>query len=520
MRDISGMGAGSHAISPNSDGVNDTVTVSYSLPVASRVSQSIWCGATLVKSWADISAGAGRRSFTWDGRDSSGRPVQDGTYTAKVDAQANNTSVEIRPASAQIGVNNSVPDLSKTWYLAEGFTGRNATGGDFEEYVLIQNPNARQANANVTFMMPGGGTMTRSYAVAANSRFTITVDDLLPDAEVSTFVSADVPIAVERAMYFSGRKAGHDSIGVSQPSKTWYLAEGYTAQGWDEYVLIQNPGDSQAGITAQFMTPGAGNVTKQYSVGPHSRFTIHVNDVVPAQSVSTQIDSSVPVVVERAQYLNNMTAGTCSIGACSPSSTWYLAEGYTDQGFEEYVLVQNPQSTTNNITVTFMESTGKNTTKQYALPARSRFTIGVDDILPASEVSVKVRSQNPVLVERAMYWNNRSDGHDSIGTPTPDSTWYLPEGYTDQGFETWVLIQNPGDSARKVDVTFMEKSGKNTTKTYQVPPRSRFTVSMDNILPASEASTRVSADGPVIVERAVYFNNRSGGTDSIGIRGY
>ena len=520
MRDIAGMSAGSHAISPNTDGVNDTVRVSYSLPASARVSQSIWCGSTLVKSWADFNAVSGAGSFTWDGKDSSGRPVQDGTYTARVDAVATNAAIEIRPATATVMVNDSVPDLSRTWYLAEGFTGHNATGGDFEEYVLIQNPNPVQANADVTFMMPGGKTMTRSYTVAANSRFTITVNDLLPDAEVSTCVHADIPIAVERAMYFSGRKAGHDSIGVSQPSKTWYMAEGYTAQGWDDYVLIQNPGDSQASITAQYMTPGAGNVTRQYSVGPHSRFTIHVNDIVPAQSVSTQIDSSVPVVVERAQYLNNMTAGTCSIGACSTSSTWYLAEGYTAQGFEEYVLVQNPQSTSNNITVTFMESNGNNTTKQYQLPAKSRFTIGVNDIFPASEVSTKVRSQYPVLVERAMYWNNRSDGHDSIGTPTPDSTWYLPEGYTDQGFETWVLIQNPGDSTRKVDVTFMEKSGRNTTQTYQVPPRSRFTVSMNKTLPASEASTRVSADGPVIVERAVYFNNRSGGTDSIGIRGY
>jgi hypothetical protein len=520
MKDISGLGAGNHAISPNADGVNDRATVTYTLPVAARVNATVWEGARLVKTYAGANLPAGQHSFTWDGKDGGGRPVQDGTYTVQIDAAATNTAYEIRPAAAPVYVNSSIPDLSRTWYLAEGFTGRNATGGDFEEYVLIQNPNARQANATVTFMMPGGQTLVRSYAIAANSRFTITVDDLLPDAEVSTFVSADMPIGVERAMYFSGRKAGHASIGVSQPSKTWYLAEGYTADTFDEYVLIQNPGDADADVTAQFMTSGAGTTVKEYRVGAHSRFTIHVDDIIPAQSISTQVDSNVPVVVERAQYLNNMTAGTDSIGACSPSKTWYLAEGYTDQGFEEYVLVQNPQSTYNNITVTFMEPSGANTVKQFLLPPKSRFTIGVDNYLPASEVSVKVRAENPVLVERAMYWNNRSDGHDCIGTPTPDSTWYLPEGYTDQGFETWILIQNPGDGVRKVSVTFMQPNGVNTTKEYQVQPRSRFTISMDETLPATEASTKVTADGPVIVERAIYFNNRSGGTDSLGIRGY
>jgi hypothetical protein len=494
--------------------------VKYTLPVAARTTASVWYGSKLIKSYPEVSVAAGERSFTWDGRDSSGRPVEDGTYTAKVDARANSSTYEIRPASVPVYVNSSIPDLSTNWYLAEGFTGHNATGGEFEEYILIQNPNSEQANATVTFMLPGGQTVVRTFVVAAHSRFTITVDDILPDAEVSTKVSAQVPIAVERAMYFSGRKAGHDSIGVSQPSKTWYLAEGYTADTFDEYVLVQNPGDADAAVTAQFMTPGANNVTREYTVGAHSRFTIHVDDIIGADSVSTQIDSSEPVVVERAQYLNNMTAGTCSIGACSPSRTWYLAEGYTDQGFEEYVLVQNPQSTYNNITVTFMERNGANTIKQWLLGPKSRFTIGVDNYLPASEVSVKVTAESPVLVERAMYWNNRSDGHASIGTPTPDSTWYLPEGYSDQGFETWILIQNPSDDTRGVDVTFMEPDGTNTVKSYQVGPRSRFTVDMNSVLPGREASTRVTSDGPVIVERAIYFNNRSGGTSSIGIRGY
>lgn len=520
MRDITGMATGTHAISPNGDGVNDTATISYNLPVASRVTLSVWSGSQLVKTYPDVNLATGPHSFTWDGRADDGTVVPDGTYTATVEAESNSSAYEVRPASTPVLVNNSIPELSKTWYLAEGFTGHNATGGDFEEYVLIQNPNPRPANVTARFMMPGGRTEDHYYSVAPNSRFTISVNQLLPDAEVSTFVSADVPIGVERAMYFNGRKAGHDSIGVSQPSRTWYLAEGYTADNWDEYVLIQNPGDSGADITATFMTQGAGNVTKKYSVGPHSRFTIHVNDIVPAQSVSTQIDSSAPVVVERSQYFNNMTGGTCSIGACSPSSTWYLAEGYTDQGFEDWVLIQNPQSTYNNVTVTFMEPNGNNTIEQWLLPPKSRFTILVNNYLPASEVSVKVRSESPVLVERAMYWNNRSDGHDSIGTPTPDSTWFLPEGYTDQGFETWVLIQNPGDQQRKVTVVFMESNGTNVTKQYQVAPRSRFTVSMGDVVGKAEVSTQVSADGPVIVERAMYFNNRSGGTDSIGIRGY
>ncbi|MCG2795225.1 MAG: DUF4965 domain-containing protein [Actinomycetia bacterium] len=520
MMDLASVEAGSHAVSPNSDGVNDSVAVSYSLPLPSSVSRSVWGGKDCQRAFGAQSQGAGAHSFTWDGKADDGSVVGDGIYTARIDARANDGKYAIRPASAPVYVNSSIPDLSTDWYLAEGFTGRNETGGEFEEYVLIQNPEAGEAGIEVTFMLSGGETVERSYQLAPNSRFTITVDDILPDAEVSTYIHSDRRVAVERAMYFNGRRAGHNSIGVSAPSETWYLAEGYTAEHFDEYVLIQNPGEADAEVTVTFMVEGADNVTKEYSVGPHSRFTIHVDDIIPGHSVSTEIESTEPVVVERAQYLNYMTAGHCSIGATSTSETWYLAEGYTDQGFEEWVLIQNPQDSYNNISVTFMENSGVNTVKDYRLPPESRFTILVDDILPSAEVSVKVRSEHPVLVERAMYWNDRSDGHGCIGTPTPDSEWYLAEGYTDQGFETWILVQNPGDEERNVTFTFMEPSGVNTTRSYQVAPRSRFTVGVDEILPASEVSTRVTADGPIIVERAMYFNNRSGGTDSLGVRGY
>jgi hypothetical protein len=98
------------------------------------------------------------------------------------------------------------------------------------------------------------------------------------------------------------------------------------------------------------------------------------------------------------------------------------------------------------------------------------------------------------------------------------SVWYLAEGYTGGGFETYVLVQNPGDETRNVTMTFMEPGGRNTVRTYRIAPRSRYTVDVNEVLPDAEVSTRVTADGPVIVERAMYFNGRSGGTDSIGVR--
>jgi len=516
-QDISIQG-GKHAISPG-DATNGTVTVSYNVPSPSNVFVSIWKGDQSVRTLVGGSGQSGANSVTWDGRDDSGNVVVDGIYRARVDATPNDASVSIRPASTDVWVNKTIPGLSDTWYLAEGYTGSNATGGNFETYILVQNPSDGPANVEMTFMKPGGATVKRTYTVPAASRFTVTVNKEVPNSEVSTLVKADRKIAVERSMYFNGRKAGHDSIGVNAPSNTWYLAEGYTAQDFDEYVLVQNPNDESANITATYMTSGQGNVVKLYNVAAHARFTIHVNDFLPGQEVSTKMESNRPIVVERAQYLNHMKAGTDSIGATSTSVNWFLAEGYTDQGFEEYVLLQNPGGESNIVKVTYMMSDGTNRVIDYTLAPSSRYTIGLNDLLPGKMISTKIKAQYPVIVERSMYWNKRADGHDSIATPTPDCTWDSAEGYTAQGFETWELIQNPNDSTANVTVTFMEPSGKNTVKTYQVPPRSRFTIGVGDIIPNAEVSARFDSDVPIIVERAGYFNSRSGGTDSITVRG-
>ena len=48
-----------------------------------------------------------------------------------------------------------------------------------------------------------------------------------------------------------------------------------------------------------------------------------------------------------------------------------------------------------------------------------------------------------------MYKNSRQMGHDSIGTTRPATDYYLAEGTTDWGFTTYVLVQNPNDTAQR-----------------------------------------------------------------------
>ena len=87
------------------------------------------------------------------------------------------------------------------WFHAEG-----RTGPFFDTYILIGNPGTTPANVTVRFLRANDTPITTSLTVAAKSRETIYVDGVagLPDTDVSTEVTSDVPVISERPMYWPG----------------------------------------------------------------------------------------------------------------------------------------------------------------------------------------------------------------------------------------------------------------------------------------------------------------------------
>ncbi|MDD5747582.1 MAG: hypothetical protein PHP64_00775, partial [Actinomycetota bacterium] len=154
---------------------------------------------------------------------------------------------------------------------------------------------------------------------------------------------------------------------------------------------------------------------------------------------------------------------------------WYLAEGSTD-GFETWILVQNPGKKDVTAQITYMTPSGEKTGPMLSLPPRSRCTVDVSGTLPGeASVSTRVEATDAVIAERAMYLNGRTAGHDSIGTTTPSTTWYLAEGST-EGFETWILVQNPQGEKTTAHITYMTPTGEKKGPDIELPPNSRKTV--------------------------------------------
>ena len=420
---------------------------------------------------------------------------------------------------------------SATWYLAEG-----STAWGFSAYITIENPNNAACTAQMTYMPTGVPNVSEDIGLPANSQTTLSGDHLVQvmggarDFSTKVTCKEGLSIAVDRTMVWTGPGAksqeGHSSVGVNAPSNTWYLPEGSTAWGFECWLLIQNPNAQTANCQVTYMIEGEGPRTFTKQVGPNTRQTFDVSKDIGAKDASIKVVSDVPVIPERAMYRNNRREGHESIGTTATATDYFLAEGAIGyaSGFTTYVLVQNPQSTPTNVSITYMTQNGSVTGPAFQMPANTRKTIRVNDQLPVNtDVSTMVHGSQPIIAERAMYWGATSSlgeaCHDSIGLDFPHQTFYLPDGQTTGGYETWTLVQNPNPGAVTVQISYLTPSGANNVVfTDEIPAGSRKTYNMADRISGRAAIMVRSMDGarPVMVERSMYWNNRGAGTDTIG----
>ncbi len=431
------------------------------------------------------------------------------------------------------------PLVISSFYFAEGYTG---TG--FQEYLSIGNPTGQQAAATITYMFKNGGTQSQTVSIPANSRATVDVNTVVgPDKEVSAKVESEQQLIAERPMYFDYQgkwTGGHDALGATAPSLTWYFAEGYTGPGFDEWICVLNPGATAAELTFHFQTQEAGEkVIAGPSVPPDSRQTFKANDLLGGISYQTSLElaSTQPVVAERPMYFNysgtadrHWDGGHCVMGTTNLANDYYFAEGTTRSGFEEWLTLQNPGPDNLIVNAVYQLGPGQGgpIAKSYPLPPASRQTVLVpDQVGSEKDVSVHLSCSAPFLAERPMYFNysygdvQATGGHCVIGAESVRGNWFVAEGYTGSGFNEWLCLQNPGDSDAVCEVTYYtQEAGALAIRQVAVPAGTRKTIMVNEDAGAGyQLSTRVmvTSGSDIVVERPMYFVFRGwdGGHDAV-----
>jgi hypothetical protein len=290
---------------------------------------------------------------------------------------------------------------ARSWYLAEG-----STQPPFDTWLLLLNPNAEETTAHLTFMLEGGQTVEVDQPLPPLTRVSIDANDVVPSAGFATEVRAEIPIVVERAMYF-GSGGGHGTIGVKTPGKTWFLAEGDSRQGYDTWILLQNPNESDvANVSVTFIKDDGSTQVAYYALEPRTRLGIFADTVVPNSTFGARIDSDQQIIVERSIYFAGGAGGHASSAMQIPEIEWYLPEGSTRAPNREVIAILNPNPESTQVDLTFTRADGEpSVTQSFVLQPTSRLSVEANKYVPEAEISTRVTASNPVVVERSMYWD-------------------------------------------------------------------------------------------------------------------
>jgi Bacterial Ig-like domain/Putative Ig domain/Bacterial Ig domain len=189
----------------------------------------------------------------------------------------------------------------------------------------------------------------------------------------------------------------------------------------------------------------------------------------------------------------------------------YFAEGALGF-FRTDIGLVNPNPTgTASVVLTFLTESGQQFTQNLQLAPLQRRTVSVNDALPGvgGGVSTIVESDLPIAADRFMTWGDTDYGSSvSSGAAAPSAQWYFAEGATSV-FQLYYLLLNPADTDAHVDITYLRELGPPITRSYLVAAHSRLTIAVndDPALRYTSAGAAISADIPIVAERAMYLSS-------------
>ena len=397
-------------------------------------------------------------------------------------------------------------------------------------------------------------TATRTLTISNTGNATLTVIDIAYPAGFTgawsgTIAAGDSqPVTVTFAPSAATNYSGTVTVNANQTSGTntlvasgngtitpvafrRYFAEGAATTFFDCYFALANPNPTTAAnVTLYFLRNDSQTFSYTVQVPAMSRRTVNAKDVsglAPAFGFSTILEADVEVVADRTMTWDATGYGShAETSIAAPAQTWYLAEGATQNGFQLYYLIENPNPDPVDVQVSYLRRSPNAPIDivYRAIAGYSRTTIyvnGEDPRLAWGDVSAVLTSltpDRPIIVERAMYLDNNgvmfNAGHDSAGVTAPATDWFLAEGATVGTFDMYILLANPGDTAGTATVTYMLTDGRTLVKSYPVEARSRQTVwvngERDDANPAFtlshvSLSAMVHGSVPIIVERSMWW---------------
>lgn len=341
--------------------------------------------------------------------------------------------------------------LTSSWFCpGVPASGEAGTGGE----VVIANAGAAPLAARVTLFAGPGQAVEQAVTVARHGRSVVDVDAAISAEFVSAMVEIDGGggLVEQAAMHPEGTSV---AACANAPASSWYLAEGFTAEGSVEQLVLTNPYDESAIVDIGFATEEGSREPAELQGYPVPARSVKVIDLAsiaardePEVAVNV-IASRGNLIVGRAQVYEGAVRRGFGVSLASPAlrDQWWFANGEKGPGVRERYSLYNPTEEDVDVSVVPLGIALTDelvTIDPITVPARQVVTFSPDDVpgLPDGRHAMVFSTGNrqSIVVEQAFTRtiDDRPTTAVLLGAPPR-----LADGYV---ATTWTIAIGPSEA--------------------------------------------------------------------------
>jgi hypothetical protein len=194
-------------------------------------------------------------------------------------------------------------------------------------------------------------------------------------------------------------------------------------------------------------------------------------------------------------------------------TVWYFAEGFTGNGWQTYTYFLNDGTDPTTVEATYLLLGGATVTKTFVMAGQTRKRLFANNTAegPGNDQAFGMRivSDHPITAQQALVDTVANLGHGSVGSKVLSTSWYFAEGFTGNGWLTFISATNPSDVDADVTTTYHKTDGTSTEVTKTVSAHSRETFAGHEDVPGSAFSVEVHSTVPIVSQEVLI--------DSVGL---
>lgn len=240
---------------------------------------------------------------------------------------------------------------STTWYCpAVPASGDEGVGGE----LLIANADPVEVQAQITLLPTDGNPVVEDLAVGPRSRAAFDVGAAITSEYVGAVVElrGGAGVVEQRATIPISANAAATSVAActTTASRNWYLAEGYTAEGSDQQIVLTNPFATAATVQIRFATqdgPREPTELQRTIVPPRSVRILDMAELAARDEplIGVAVDARQgQLLVSRVQTYAGAERRGFAVTLAAPAvrDQWWFADGEVGEGIAERYSIYNP----------------------------------------------------------------------------------------------------------------------------------------------------------------------------------